>query len=294
MTFNQLVYFKAVAEFENFHRAAEHLFVSQPSLSRAIAALEKEMGVSLFEKKGRGVCLTKAGRVFLAYTERILNECDIATRKMKELTQRGGRIDVGMVFPLADRYMPHKVRKFLDRKENVNVNFSFVQNHTPELIKRIRSGEIDIGFGGYVEGENELEFYPVLNQEIVLITSKEASFINGEPLPIKILEKNPVIGYENESWMGINTKNLYNKLKIIPEIIMECPDEHSIMAFVSENFGVALIPRIDALDESKINIHPIKDMKLSHQTFMFWEHDRYRLPAVNRFIEYMKESEGVS
>ena len=114
MTFNQIQYFQKVARLENYHQAAEELYISQPSLSRAIASLETELGVFLFEKKGRGVVLTKAGRVFLEYAERILAECDAATAKMQELATGSGKIDIGYVFPLAGHYIPHKVKKFLE------------------------------------------------------------------------------------------------------------------------------------------------------------------------------------
>ena len=65
MTLNQILYFRKVARLENYHQAAEELYISQPSLSRSMASLESELGVALFEKKGRGVTLTKAGKLFL-------------------------------------------------------------------------------------------------------------------------------------------------------------------------------------------------------------------------------------
>ncbi len=57
MTLNQILYFRKVARLENYHQAAEELYISQPSLSRSMAALESELGITLFEKKGRGVVL---------------------------------------------------------------------------------------------------------------------------------------------------------------------------------------------------------------------------------------------
>ena len=85
MTLNQILYFRKVARLENYHQAAEELYISQPSLSRSMAALESELGITLFEKKGRGVVLTNAGRLFLEHADRIAGDCDIAAGKMKEL-----------------------------------------------------------------------------------------------------------------------------------------------------------------------------------------------------------------
>lgn len=288
MTLNQIYYFQMIARYENYRKAAEELYISQPSLSRSIASLEAELGVALFEKSGRGIVLTKGGQVFLEYAERIIEDCEIVKTKMKELSSDGGKIDIGYVFPLASHYIPHNVRNFLNMKENKNVTFNFFQNHTSAIAKKVKSGELDVGFGGYMDRE-DFEFFPILTEEIVLITPKEHELADCEGVSIQAVNRYPVIGYDRESWLGNYTKRLYQRLALKPNIVVECPDEYSITALVSENFGIALVPRIAEIDESRVGIHKLDDIELVHQTFMFWARDRYQLPAVERFIEYMKK-----
>lgn len=288
MTLNQLYYFEMIAKYENYRKAAEELYISQPSLSRSIASLEEELGVLLFEKTGRGIRLTKGGQLFLEYAKRITDECDIVKNKMKELASDGGKIDIGYVFPLASHYIPKKVRNFLNKEENKNVTFNFFQNHTSAIANKIKSGELDVGFGGYMERE-DFVFFPILKNEMVLITPKGHELGKKSTVSIQELNHYPVIGYDRESWLGNYTKNLYQRLSLHPNIVVECPDEHSIVALVSEDFGIALVPRIEEVDENRVVIHKLDDIDLVHQTFMFWERERYQLPAVKRFIEYMKE-----
>lgn len=289
MTLNQILYFQKVANLENYHQAAEELYISQPSLSRAMASLENELGVTLFEKEGRGVTLTKAGRMFLEYVDRILSECHIAMGKMRELSMEGGRIDIGYVFPLAGHYIPHHVKRFLQQPENKKVVFNFLQNHTPAIAKKVKSGELDVGFGGCLE-KDDMEFFPIANQKLVIITPKNHPLSGRDSIPLTELNRYPVIGYDKNSWMGIRTNALYAKYNIKPDIIVECPDEYSIVAFVRENFGIALMPRTDILDASAgVDVHSTENFDIYHQVFMFWMKDRYRLPAVERFINYMKK-----
>ena len=288
MTLNQIYYFQTVARYENYRKAAEELYISQPSLSRSIASLESELGVLLFEKNGRGVNLTKGGKLFLEYADRIIDECEIAKNKMKEMASDGGKIDIGYVFPLASHYIPHNVRDFLNKKENKNVTFNFFQYHTSAIAKKVRSGELDVGFGGYIDKE-EFEFFPVLSEEMVLITPKGHELESHKKVSIQELRNYPVIGYDRESWLGNYTKQLYRRLAFQPNIVVECPDEHSIVALVSEDFGIALVPAIEEINENRVNIHRFDDIELMHHTFMFWMRDRYQLPAVERFIEYMKQ-----
>ena len=286
MTLNQIYYFQTVARYENYRKAAEELYISQPSLSRSIASLESELGVLLFEKNGRGVNLTKGGKLFLEYADRIIDECEIAKNKMKEMASDGGKIDIGYVFPLASHYIPHNVRDFLNKKENKNVTFNFFQNHTSAIAKKVRSGELDVGFGGYIDKE-EFEFFPVLSEEMVLIRPKGHELESHKKVSIQELRNYPLIGYDRESWLGNYTKQLYRRLAFQP--VVECPDEHSIVALVSEDFGVALVPAIEEINENRVNIHRFDDIELMHHTFMFWMRDRYQLPAVERFIKYMKQ-----
>ena len=70
-----------------------------------------------------------------------------------------GKIDIGYIFPLEGHYIPHKVRRFLERSENKNVVFNFWQNHTPAIENKVRTGELDIGFGGYLDGKEDMEFF---------------------------------------------------------------------------------------------------------------------------------------
>lgn len=291
MTLNQIEYFCTIAKYENFRQAAEILHVSQPSLSRSIATLEEELQVALFEKKGRGVALTKAGRIFLEQALNIVDSCEKAKDKMDELAS-GGRIDIGYVFPLAGHYIPHHARTFLSEEGNQKISFNFWQNHTPAIVKRIQNGELDIGFGGCVD-KMELEYFPVLSQELIVVTPADHPLADRKEIVFKEIENYPVIGYDSDSWMGIHTKALYKEYNLHPNIIVECPDEYSILSLVRENFGIALIPETDILaDMNGISRLSIKDENLAHQIYMFWMKDKDRLPAVDRFIQYMKREAG--
>lgn len=293
MTLNQLLYFQKVATLENYHQAAEELYVSQPSLSRSMASLEAELGITLFQKEGRGVVLTKAGRLFLEHANKILTECGVAVDKMQELSSNGGKIDIGYVFPLAGHYIPHKVRRFLENKENEKVVFNFWQNHTPAIAAKVKSGELDVGFGGCLE-KDDLAYFPLINQNMVIVTPLGHPLEKEGEIPLEALDHYPVIGYDRDCWMGAHLKSLYKKYDVTPDIVVECPDEYSIVALVRENFGIALMPRTDVLEKDPgVSIHEIKNLDISHQIFMFWRKDAYHLPAVERFLSYMKEQAEV-
>src|SRR3954463_7582453 len=97
MELHQLRYFLAVADTENFTRAAERSNVSQPSLSQQIINLEREVGHKLFHRLGRKAVLTEAGNAFLGRAQRILVEVENATKELGDHPNLGRRINVGAV-----------------------------------------------------------------------------------------------------------------------------------------------------------------------------------------------------
>lgn len=289
MTLNQLRYFQTIARLQHYRQAAEILNISQPSLSRSMASLEDELGLLLFEKEGRGVILTKYGRMFLEYVNRILDEYDSAIYKMKSLSNYGGRIDIGYVFPLANYYIPHTVRSFLNQKENKNVTFSFNQHHTGHIIQCLKDDRYDVGFCAYVDHEPDIEFIPILKQEMVILTPVDHPLAHEESVSLQELTRYPVIGYDRFSGLGDYTTQLYRRLGMKPDIICECPDENAIKAMVAENFGIALTARVDTLNSSDVCILKLNDISLSHMICMTYLKNRYQIPAVQRFIQFMKE-----
>ena len=142
--------------------------------------------------------------------------------------------------------------------------------------------------------DQKLEYYPLINQEMVIITPIGHELSELEDISLEELCRYPIIGYDKNSWMGIHLSGLYKKYEAEPNIVVECPDEYSIVALVRENFGVALMPRTDILDNHPgVSIHGIRDLAIYHQIFMFWSKDAYHLPAVERFISYMKKQADV-
>lgn len=294
MTLNQLAYFQKIARLEHFRLAANELNISQPSLSRSMDALEKELGIPLFEKHGRNITLTKYGSMFLEHVDRILEEVHTAEQKMYHLTQKGGHIDIAYVSPLANHYIPHTVRTFLNLSENKHVTFSFSQAHTIDLIRGLKKDMYDVVFGAYVEDQPSIQFTPILRQQMMIITSPKHPLASQPELPFSVLQEYPLIGYDHDSGLGLYTQKLYRRHRIKPDIVIDCPDEYSIAALVAEDFGIALVADVDTIRDAKIAKIPIAGEELIHTVYMAHMKDKYRIPATNRFIKFIKKDAGLA
>ena len=291
MNLNQLYYFQKVAVLQHYHQAAKELNISQPSLSRSISNLEDELGLKLFVKKGRNIELTKYGHLFLEHVNRILEEVKITLDKMHSLSSSsGGHIDIGYVFPLAKSYIPHMVRSFLNKDHNHEITFSLSQEITKELITALKTEKYDVIFGSKVPDETEIEFIPVVNQEMVIITPPGHPLKYKKPLVLEDLMDYPVIGYDRTSGLGQYTTSIYKQNHMKPSIAFETSDENAIAALVAENFGIGFVAHVESLKEYNVDILHLDNIKPYHTVYMAYLKDHPRIPAVQKFIEFVQET----
>lgn len=291
MTLQQLYYFQTIAKYQHYHKAANEMHVTQPSLSKAMANLEEELGVVLFEKQGRNVTLSKYGEMFLRHVDRILEEKELAEKELKQmLDESTGHIDIGYVAPVARHYIPRMVRQFLEEEQNKEVTFSFTQAFTSQMIQQLKDKEFDVIFASMVEQEEELEFVPVLQEELVVIVAPQHPLAERRSIQLKELEAYPNITYDSGSAMGKYVRKVFQKEGIHLNPVCIASDESSIMALVAENFGVAYVAMTwevkEMIEKGKIVKLDVEDQQKYRTLYMIYKKDRYQIPAVRNFIRY--------
>jgi len=143
MELRHLKYFKAVAESLNFTKAAAHVHVAQPALSRQIADLEYELGVDLLKRTSHGVVLTAQGKLFLEEVKEILGRAEEAVRKVRAQA-RGefGELHIGYLPPLELRILPRALAEFNDSTPNVRVVLHDLG--TDEICHKLRDGSLQL------------------------------------------------------------------------------------------------------------------------------------------------------
>ena len=291
MTLNQLQYFYQASKTQHFNHAADNLSISQPSLSRAIASLENELGVILFERMGRNVSLTKAGQVFLEQTEKILEDIAVAERKMHQLAASGGEISIAYVFPLSSDFIPSSAREFIQMEENQGITFTFAQGLSAENIDGLKSGKYDVIFGTRDPSEMSIRFVPVMQQNMVVIMPADHELSEKEYIEAEIFKRYPLLTYDRTSGLGKETRTFFRRYGVQPNIICESPDENGIASLVRENFGIALVADIDYTHLKDIVVKPLApEQAFSHTVYMGYLAGKYQIPAVSRYITFIQDN----
>ena len=176
MNLYQLRYFSVLAGTQHYGKAAEKLCIAQTSLSHAISQLEQELGVQLFERKGRSSSLTSAGEQFLNYVNKSLAILDNGISAMEHISRGEGCIRLGFIRPLGTQFIPGLAADFLKTQNSVDICFEFHTDSSQPLLSALREEIYDMVFCTRMDQETSIDFFPVAHQDLVLIVPK------GHPL----------------------------------------------------------------------------------------------------------------
>ena len=188
-TLQQLRILRAVATEKNFTKAAAVLYISQPSLSKQIKNLEKNLDVLLINRERNNISLTESGKVLLQYSERILALCEESCRALIDLKNGDrGNLTVGASQTIGTYLMPRILALFAQNYPQINLKVQV--NSTRIIAKKIINREIDIAVvGGEISDDlkKNLTIKPFVSDELSLIISKSHPFakknqINKEDL----------------------------------------------------------------------------------------------------------------
>lgn len=185
-------YFLAVAEELSFSRAAERLHMAQPPLSYQIQQLERDLGVLLFERTRRGVRLTDAGHLLYDEARRILIQLE-QTARMVERVGLGevGRLSVGFVPSASNQVLPSLLPRFRQRFPAIEI---FLQEMKPDdVVQRLLSGRIEIGFFYLPCEEEALAFRPVSREAFVAALPASHPLATQEEIELRSLAEEPFI-----------------------------------------------------------------------------------------------------
>lgn len=260
MNLKQLQYFLKLAETEHYRKAAEALYITEPSLNRAIRDMEKELGIQLFEKRGRNIYLNKYGHLFLPYVKRSLQELGRGVDLMKAYTRPDqGKITLGFIYTMGYTMVPEMITQFQAAEGNGGITFDFHQGTTAALIKELKEEKIDAALCSSVENEPDVLFYPVAEEDLVVAVPKGHPLSNRGSVSLKELEPYPVIAFDKSSGLRKMIQELLDQADVHLKIACHVEEDNAMAGFVAAGYGVAILPDFYTLQYYHLDRIPIAD-----------------------------------
>ncbi len=193
MDISSLQAFVCVAESGSFSRASEQLYLTQPAVSKRIAALESELNTALFDRIGRHISLTESGQALLPRAQHILLEIEDSRRAIANLSgQVGGRLNIATSHHIGLHRLPPVLRRYTSTYPQVELDLRFIASE--EACRAIRQGELELGIITLpLESPTDLKTKKIWDDPLALVSSTSHPLAAKKSVSLKQLLEHPAI-----------------------------------------------------------------------------------------------------
>ena len=248
MEFHQLRYVCAIAETGNFSRAAERCQIAQPSLSQQILTLEKDLGTKLFDRLGRSVRPTEAGRVFIHHARAILEHMELARSSVADKNaDLRGSVAVGVIPTVAPYLMPSYTTAFA--KNYPDAKLRIVEETTSVLVEGLRDLSIDVAILALPLRHKDLELFPIRTEPLFAVLRKDHPRASAQSLALNELRGESFVMLRDGHCFRDLSIGACSHARITPNIAFESGQFSSLLGMVAAGVGVSLIPEM-AIDRN--------------------------------------------
>lgn len=263
MTITQLYYVLAVAEHQNFTKAAEKCFVTQPTLSMQIQKLEEELDIQIFDRSKKPIELTEVGRKIVDQAKNIVNESD----RIKDIVDQqkgfvGGEFKLGIIPTIMPTLLPMFLKTFI--KKYPKVKLKIEELTTEEIISRINDGHLDAAIAATpLENETIKERVLFFEPFVCYIPSNHRLY-DKKKISVNELDLNDILLLEDGHCFRDGVINLCKVFKNTQDeqFQLESGSIETLIKLSNEGLGMTLLPYLhtmDLKDSEKGKLHHFQD-----------------------------------
>lgn len=267
----QLVYFLAVAQTRHFTRAAELTHVAQPSLSKQIHCLERELGSELFHRARGNVTLTPAGEVLVPFARRILADVETARLQVHELAElRRGRLRLGATPSLCTGLLAHALASFRIRYPGIQLVID--ESGSRDLVRQLGEGAIDLAMitSPMHRGNPTLDTVPILREQLVVAVPRSLD-LDHASFRIEDLRDRPLVMFRDGYDLRSMTLTVCQRAGFQPLFAIEGGEMDAVLSFVEAGIGIAVVPSMVLQSRPKLRgvpfvpPTPVRTIALAHR-----------------------------
>jgi DNA-binding transcriptional LysR family regulator len=248
MELTQLEFFIMVVEQGSFSKAAVRVYRTQPAVSIAIRRLEEEIGAPLLDRSQKTPTLTDAGELVYDYAQRILMLRDQAQNVVSELRAlERGRVRIGANESTSLYILPHLILEYRAQHPNVKVEiFRYVSERLP---REVLDRNVDFAVLAFEPTDGDLESFPILQDELVLIMSPDDPLAKRESLKIEELGEQSFVAHNVKTSSRHKVIETFAQHHTPLNITIELATVETIKRFVQLKIGLAFVPRMCVAEE---------------------------------------------
>ena len=268
MNLEQLASFVEVAATGHFTKAAAALHLAQPSLSRQISTLEKELGAELFHRAHGHISLTAAGQTLLPTARRMLADAEAVRRDMDELAGlRRGRIRLGATPTLCVSLVAEAISRF--HRDHPGIELELVEKGSRELIEALGAGELDLALITRTIDPGpqmpRLAMRSVLGEDLVVIAAAggSAELAGRDRITLAEVAELPQVLFHHGYDLREATSAAFETAGLSPNVVVEGGEMDAVLRFVERGLGLAIVPAMVLVDRPHLTSVQLVEPDLS-------------------------------
>jgi DNA-binding transcriptional LysR family regulator len=291
MEIGRLEAFIHVATLLSFSKAAEALYLTQPTVTARIQALERELGEPLFERMGRTIRLTDAGKSFLPHAQRALQSIKEGTDAIASLRNVDrGTLSIGTAPTVGTYVLPNILQRYAVQYPGVEV--SIRTGRSEEVMAMVLADEVQIGFERYLT-HPDIETVELYEDDIYLMASAEHSFAARSTVTVEDVARESVVFFDVGSSYHAISQAIFRDTGVAPRHSLDVDSLEMAKHLVLRGLGLAFLPRVAVereLKEGTVVALKIKGSKpLRRQITLIYRRRRLQSRAMLALLDLLKE-----
>lgn len=284
MDFHSLKYFKKVAELQHITRASEELHVAQPSLSRTISRLERELGVQLFERSGKNIALNLYGEIVLKHANRIFQELKDMEQELSE-TAADSSQSVSLSLYSASKLLPGLVMAF--KQAHPSIRLQIIQ----ENLHKNSSEECDLTLYSSMQPNGNDNSVTLFAEDILLALPESNPLAHRSSLNLSEVADEEFICLQRGKSLRTIT-DMYCKIAgFEPSVVLESDSPETVRELIRAGIGISFIPSItwQGMETENLILVPISSPQCKRYINLSWRNQGYFSPAAALFRDFVQE-----
>ena len=290
MDFDQIDTIIEISKHNSFSRAAEHLYRTQPAISKQVRSLEQELGQKLFHRAGKQVELTSAGRILLEHCVQLAELRRLAREALERMRHvPHGRVAVGANEATSLYVLPPVFVAFRARYPEVRLRIH--RNFTRKLVERVLANTLDFAVVSLPVDEKDLEVLPLFRDELAVIVPPRHPLADQQSVTLEQLAEHSFIFPRTGRTRALFERVFANR-GLEPRVSLELASVEAIKKFVAVGLGISLISRSFAAQEAAdgtLRLIPLEGLKLVRELGLIHHRDKCICPVMEAFLKLVQE-----
>ena len=284
----QLRAFCFAAETGSISKAADQLSLSQPSVSLQIQALERELGITLFERRGPRITVTPDGQTLYELAQPLVEGVDALPTRFAARTRnlQAGRLNLAAGESTTLYLLPELIKRFMDHHPGIHVKVHSLEGR--EMCQALRDDEVDFGVGSMLELPQDINYRAVYAYGLSLITPRDHELATCDRISLEDLAREDLIVPPRQltTWRLINLVFQQHSIPYRPKL--EVGGWEVIKRYVAHGFGIAIVSNMCLTGDEDFAVKPLPDIFPWRTYGVMTRRGKFLSSPAKRFIELMK------